>query len=1105
MEVVGDDNEQKKQGNHMKIDEYITLLRNKNILITVQEDNLAIEAPDGALTSELIEDLKAKKQAILDFFNSIKEKKQAASSIPISPELEYYPLSSAQKRMYFLYEFDKESTSYNISSFYRIGGEFSISMLESAFKKLVARHESLHTLFALIDGYPVQRIVDGSTFEINYHKGEASEMASYINSFVRPFDLSQEIPVRVSLMDVADEDYLLIIDMHHIINDGVSQAILMQEFWSLYNESELPELGIQYKDYAYWQQSDAHQALVSNHKSYWLKTYSKEIVTLELPMDHPRPVQISDQGGTHMVHFDTLQTNKLRALATAEGVTMYTLFLAIYNVLLSKLSNQFDIIVGTPTAGRHHADLEGLVGMFVNTLALRNQVDSNLSFKDFLASVQDNTLSAFDHQLYQYEELVDELELSRDTSRNPLFDVFFSYDQETKEVDFSDSEIKMIPHDVSYDKAKFDLSLVVLDAEKISVSFSYRTDLFETSTITRFSGYLDRIVNEILKDATQLLGAINILSQKERTQLLVDFNDTFVNYDLEQTVLDMFMGQCVKTPDAEAIVFGEERLTYQELDIRSDLWALSLIDSGVAPGSIVGLITTRSSEMITAILAIMKSGAAYLPINPEQPVSRTHHMLEECDSTFLISNVKELTNDFEKDYSCLTPDVLDLESTKSKKKKLPGVSPDSLAYVIYTSGSTGQPKGVKIKHKGVANLNNYQRAFFQIDTSSRILQFSPYYFDASVEQIWLALAEGATLVLINKESILDRVIFINYLSKHKITYLHSTPSFLENLPIEELPAIRIIISGGEKCKPSLVNQFIGRCRFINEYGPTEGTVVSMAYEVPEAMAINKNVPIGKPIANTQAFILSSDKRIVPIGVIGALYIGGIHLAEGYMNKPELTQERFIENPFGEGRLYRTGDLARWLPDGIIEFMGRNDHQVKLRGYRIELGEIESQLEHIESVNQALVLALGSEENKQLIAYLNGDEALETTKIKSILSTVLPDYMIPTGYIWLDNFPMTPNGKIDQKALPSPDLTAGEQYLAPENEQQEQLVLIWSEVLDIKEDKISISSDFFSLGGHSLIAIKLVNKINQVFSVNLPLRDVFKFRTIAELSVHLIRS
>ena len=419
--------------------------------------------------------------------------------------------------MYFLYEFDKESTAYNIPSFFRLSSTLDVSRLELAFKRLAERHQSLRTVFNIIEDRPVQRILDGSSFEINYHKGEASEMTSHIDRFVRPFDLSQEIPVRVSLMDVIGEDYLLLVDMHHIINDGVSQDIIMQEFWSLYLGEKLPELHIQYKDYSTWQQGEEHQALVSDHKSYWLDTFAEEITVLDLPTDHPRSNHSNDAGDVYAITLDKSQSDKLRTLARAQGVTMYTLFLTIYNILLSKLSSQSDIIVGTPTAGRHHADLENIVGMFVNTLALRNHVDSNLTFKDFLASVQDKTLSAFDNQLYQYEELVEELELTRDTSRNPLFDVFFSYNQQMQDDDFDDSEIKITSHDVPYTMAKFDLELDVIDqGENYNIMFSYSLSLFKAETIKRFSEFLQKIITEVLSNEHLKLSEIDIISNEEK-------------------------------------------------------------------------------------------------------------------------------------------------------------------------------------------------------------------------------------------------------------------------------------------------------------------------------------------------------------------------------------------------------------------------------------------------------------------------------------------------------------------------------------------------------------------------------------------------------------
>ncbi|XLS30271.1 non-ribosomal peptide synthase/polyketide synthase [Flavobacteriaceae bacterium M23B6Z8] len=1021
-------------------------------------------------------------------------------SIPVAATATHYPLSSAQQRMYFLYEYDKNSTTYNMPNFFRISGDLDVSRLEAAFRSLVARHESLRTVFEVVEGVPMQRILPATDFELSYHHTAEDELDSFIKAFVRPFDLSKEYPIRISFVAVNGEDPLLMMDAHHIINDGVSQDILMHEFWSLYQGQELEDLPIQYKDYAVWQQSETHRALMASHKSYWLDTFAEELDALELPYSYPRPLERSNSGGSYSVRISKSESDALRELALSEGVTMYTLSLGLYYVLLHKLSNQQDIVVGTPTSGRSHKDMEGLVGMFVNTLALRNEVATDVSFRTFINTLQERTLTAFEHQSYQYEALVDALELSRNTGRNPLFDVSFSFESasmENKEV----TDIKITPHEVPYEIAKFDLSLAVHDAEEVSISFNYRTDLFDASRIAEFCRYLDRIIGSILEDTDRTISCIDILSDAERSRLLNDFNATKVEYDLSLTVLDLFTENVANTPDATAIVFNDQQVSYRELDARSDLWASHLLAHGVVSGSVVGLITTRSVEMIVGILGIMKAGGAYLPINPDQPLSRTTYQLKECQSDIVITNASEWFGELADDYKVLMPASLDASKDVSNFS-LPELSPQGLAYVIYTSGSTGLPKGVRIEHEGLLNLNNYQRDYFGVSASDNIFQFSPYYFDASVEQIWLAFASGAALVLVDKETLLNPNDFVNYVSKHKISYIHSTPSFLENLSVEEVPSLRLVVSGGEECKPSLARRFAGKVRFINEYGPTEGTVVATLYEVTSFTDMSSSLPIGKPMANKQAYVLDGHMKLLPLGVPGELYIGGIGLSPGYVNRPELTADRFVANPFGEGRLYKTGDIVRWNADGTLSYLGRNDHQVKLRGYRIELGEIESQLEQLSGISQSLVTVYGEEGHKQLVAYMSGEAIPEPAVVKEALQESLPSYMIPSVYIGLEAFPVTANGKIDRKALPSPDLTSVESYVAPETEAQLQLVEIWSEVLGLEAGVIGINADFFALGGHSLLAITLINRINSSFSVSLALRDLFVHRTVASLSTYI---
>ncbi|MCK8524317.1 amino acid adenylation domain-containing protein, partial [Aquimarina sp. D1M17] len=1081
----------------MTIDKYISRLRDKNIFIYIENERIGVDAPDEAITPELIEELTVKKQEILDFFRFVKKTKQSIT-IPKAEDKESYPLSSAQRRMYFLYEFDKTGISYNMPGFYRFSKALNVLKLEETFKRLIERHQSLRTIFEIVNGIPMQRVLDSSSFKLESYQCEVSEVDDQIERFVRSFDLSNELPIRVKLLDTNDDHYIMLIDIHHISSDGVSQEILMRDFWNLYHDEVLPELQIQYIDYAVWQQSEEYQELMSNHEQYWLDMYSEVPTRLELPINKADTIEVSKEANVELLQLTSYQSLKLRELAQAEGVTLYTVFLAIYNVLLSKLTNQDDIVVGTPTAGRHHSDLEGLVGMFVNTLALRNHVDAQKTFQEFLSSVHDTTIGAFDHQLFQYEDLVEALGLSTNFGQHQLFNVFFSYTQENKGAGLSDSNLKMERYEKDFLPAKFDFSLGILESEELRLSLSYRKDVFTPSFIERCINYLSSIIDHIIQDVTETLDNIEIITAEEKSQMLYEFNDTSVDYNLEQTILDRFMVQSKNTPDAIAIELNKEQLTYKDLHTLSDVWAKHLIDLGIGEGDIIGLLMTRSVSMITSMLAIMKTGAAYVAINPNQPLLRTLQTLEDCDSKFVLTNMVDVSEEITKRFQCLHPNTFNSNNKADKSRELPGVSSKSLAYIIYTSGSTGQPKGVKINHEGVTNFILHQKEYFGICANDRILQFSPYYFDASIEQIWLALTTGARLVLINEETILDAKNFKAYLLEKGITHLHSTPSFLERIELNDLPDLKRVISAGEVCKPYLAKEVSSKYDFYNKYGPTETTVSSIIYKVTAEDDFESKIPIGRPIANTKLYILNDKLALVPKGAIGELYIGGRGVSSGYLNRPNLTKERFVDNPFGEGVLYKTGDLVKWLPNGTVDYVGRNDFQVKIRGYRIELGEIESKLETIDSVAKAVVTTYGGEHDKQLVAYLSGEKEKDN-QLQKMLSSQLPNYMIPNQYIWVDSFALTANGKIDMKALPTPEFNGGVEYIAPENEDHQKLVNIWSEVLNIAPDEISITSDFFSIGGHSLLAITLINKISQLFNVEVSLRDLFSNRNIIELA------
>ncbi len=1031
---------------------------------------------------------------LLSHISKLKETQHV--SIPKAEENEYYPLSSAQNRMYFQYEFNKQGTTYNTPSFYMLDGEVDAAKLASSFKQLIERHESLRTTFAIIDDIPVQQIISADSFEMKQIKADESELNKHIESFVQPFDLSKELPVRLALVELSPTNHLLMLDLHHIVSDGVSQETLLSEYWSLYHDEELPELKLQYKDYAVWQKSDTYQQMVSKDKAYWLDVYSEENTALELPLDQPRSINNGDEGGKYSIQLDSEISAKLRELANEQGVTMYNLLLTVYNVFLSKVSNQEDIVVGTPVAGRHHADLEGLVGMFVNTLVLRNQVDNKQSFKDLLKQIQNNTVSAFDHQLYPYEDLIEALDVPRTLDRNTLFDVFFAYSKEINEKAFSDDVVTITGHDVSSEVAKFDLSLTVQDANEIDLSFNYRKDLFHEPTIARFAGYLQTLITSLLQDQEQPVNQINMLSQAENDRLLKEFNNTAVDYDRSQTVMDLFEAHVTKKPNAPALILGEEELTYRELDQRSDLWAAHLIDAGVEQGSIVGLITTRSTEMITAILAVLKTGAAYLPINPNQPVIRTEHMLTESECRFVITNINDWDSEMQNGCTRVTTDELD--NSDVVIGQLPKVTPESLAYIIYTSGSTGMPKGVMLHQESIANMVQYQIDYLQVKGDERILLFSPYYFDASVEQIWLALATGSALVLINEENHAAIGSLDDYMRKHEVTHCHTTPSLLEKVNWENLPSLRRVIAGGEVCKLSLAQKVSEVCTFYNEYGPTETTVFST---ITRFDAADQMLTIGQPIANTQIYVLDEDLNLLPEGAIGQMYIGGKGLASGYLKQPDKTAERFIKNPFADGKMYKTGDLVRWLPNGTLMFFGREDDQVKLNGVRIELGEIESNILEMDAVQEAVVSLKEVSGNMSLVAYIVAKNQIDVTEVRAFLIERLPLNMIPNYFMQIDAIPMTASGKIAHNKLVAPEERTFE-YKAASNQTEEQLVSIWSDILQLEKDQISVNRSFFEIGGNSLLAMTLTNRITKTLQVEVSLKELFVKQSIENIAAYI---
>ena len=1012
----------------------------------------------------------------------------------------YYEASSAQKRMWLLWLLDQQSTSYNLPAVLIMDGILDKSRLEQAVLGLIKRHELLRTTFALENDMIVQRVATTVEFEVEFTENTEANIKGAIKDFIRPFDLSWAPLLRVGLIKTGIKRHYLLFDMHHIIADGVSMSIVTKELMALYEGQKLAKQRIDYKDFSQWQNAYLKSEAVQKQENYWLEQFSEVPPLLDFPLDYPRSAKGDFAGESLEFRLNQELTEKLNHLARDRGATLYMVLLSVVNILLAKYTGQDDIIIGSPIAGRPHADLEGIIGMFVGTLAMRNHPTSDKTYGSFLNEVKETALAAYENQDYQFEELVEKLNLRRDLSRNPLFDVMFALQNiEVSKVAIEGLEVTSYKADQT--PAKFDLTFTVIEMpEGLLFNITYRKSLFKRTTIQQLRGNLQELIEVITADNDVLLGDINVLSKEEQHKVLYEFNETFTEYPRDKTIHQLFEEQARKTPDKVALVFNEERMTYSELNLKANQVAHMLQRHGVSSDQVVGIMVERSSLMIIGILGILKSGGAYLPIDLEYPQERIKYMLEDSGARIL------LTQSWLSGKAKVSIKNINLDQVLCEKEL--GVtletrsSPNDLAYVMYTSGSTGLPKGVMVEHGNVVNLALGQKNSFDINHNDRIVQISSISFDASVEQIFITLFSGATLYLIDKETLLDQFKFNEFMLNNRITHLHAVPSFLAWADLKGLNQLKRIIGGGEEFPAGLVKKLTSRSDIYNEYGPTETTITAIMSLVNPA-EIDTTVPIGRPISNYQAYILNTDRKPLPIGVKGELYIGGAGVTRGYFNRPELTSERFIPNPFRKGeRMYRTGDLARWLPDGNIEYLGRIDHQVKVRGFRIELGEVESQLLKLDVVKATVVLVKAdSQGEKSLCAYVVLKEAVSTTELRLQLANHLPSYMIPTYFVKLDRLPLTANGKIDRQALPDPDsLSEQESYVLPRNQTEATLAKIWSEVL--KKEGVGINDNFFDLGGHSLKAAAVISRIQKKLNVTVPVPEFFKMPTIMALSQYI---
>ncbi|MEH2220998.1 MAG: amino acid adenylation domain-containing protein [Nostoc sp.] len=1065
------------------------------------------------------------------FIEQLQQQNLQLSAPPILPRTKNkdLPLSYAQQRLWFLDQFEPNSPSYNIPVALRLVGTLNVAALQQSLQEIIHRHEALRTNFVTVNGQPSQIIQTQTNWTVSVVEceylplGEQEIITQQLaqQQAIQPFDLDNEALFRATLVVLSQTEHVLLVCMHHIVSDGWSMGVFIQELAALYNAysqghlSPLTPLPIQYADFTIWQRDWLQGDVLQTQLSYWQQQLKDAPALLSLPTDRPRPAVQTFVGAYEKFALSVELTDRLTKLSQQQGVTLFMTLLAAYDTLLYRYTGQTDILVGSPIANRDRLEVEGLIGFFINNLVMRTNLANNPSFSELLTRVRDMAMDAYAHQDLPFEMLVDALQPERDLSHTPLFQVMFVL-QNTPMSQVDLTGLTVTPLISEGTTAKFDLTLSMQNtATGLVGAWEYNTDLFDASTIARMTGHFVTLLESIVTNPQQQISQLPLLTEVEQHQLLIEWNDTQVDYLLNKCIHQLFEEQVGRTPDAVAVVYENQQLTYHQLNCRANQLAHYLQSLGVKPDVLVGLCVERSLEMIVGLLGILKAGGAYLPLDPDYPQERLSFMLEDAQVPVLLTQQQLLENlpQHQAEVVCLDTDWQFI-SQSSQENGIAPVQATNLAYVIYTSGSTGRPKGVTIPHGAIANHCGIIQQAYALVESDRVLQFASINFDASLEQIFPTLIAGATLVLRGSD-VWTPTNFQKIVSDFGLTVVNLPTAYWQQLAqewaktqmLDTNSQLRLVIVGGDVMLPEYVaiwqRSSMSCVRLVNAYGPTETTITATLFEILPQLSEDINltkIPIGRPLPNRTVYILDSYLQPVPIGVPGELYIGGVCLAKGYLNRLELTQERFISNPFGSGRLYKTGDLVRYLPNGNIEYLGRIDNQVKIRGFRIELGEIEAALNTHPQIQQAV--AIVTEDipgNKRLVAYVvKSDESLTTNQLRQFLKQQLPEYMIPSGFVTLDNLPLTPNGKLDRKALPTPDgeISREHEYVAPRTAIEQILTNIWQELL-LKE-KVSIHDNFFEIGGDSILSIQIVSRAKNS-GIQITPKQIFQNQTISELA------
>jgi len=1076
------------------ITELYTRLRQLKINVRIVGDRLDLQAPKGVLTGELLNEIKSNKDELIDLLTAYKGRKKEYDQIAKAAEQDSYPLSSSQRRLWILSQVEVANAAYNMPGSFIFEGNLNHDALTAAFRHMIERHEILRTVFTQNnEGEPVQVILPADTvhFEIPIYPSKSD--AEIMEDLLAPFDLAKGPLLRVTLYERTTHSWVFTYVMHHIISDGWSMNVLIRELLYLYNAyasnttPELSPLALQYKDYAHWQQQQLTGASLQAHRNYWLRQFEGELPVLELPLDKPRPTVKTFNGKAVFGKLDAQLSARIRSLCQQYDATLFIGLLSGLTTLLHRYSGQQDLIIGTMIAGREHADLEAQIGCYLNTLALRMHWQDEITFADLLLHTRQTTLGAYEHQVYPFDQLIDDLQVQHDRNRNPLFDITLILQNHQENHQESGQQLQGLTirtHAQTDANSKFDLAFYFVEkGDEISTSIVYNNDIFTEETVSAMSRHLEAIFQAATAQPDKAISQLDYLCQQEKQQLLYDFNNTKTNYP-HLSIGELFKQQAQKTPLKPAL----NQLTYQQLDEQSDKLAAYLQQEyQVQHEEPVAILMDRSEQTLIAILGILKAGAAYMPIETDYPSSRKEFLLKDAGIKTLITQMDYMMDLPWFEGKVLAIDVqADLIDAADREYK-PVAGPHSLAYIMYTSGSTGTPKGVLVEHRSVVRLVK-ENTFYTFTGDETILTTGALSFDATTFEFWGTLLNGGHLIICPKDELLDPEQIIKAQNVDTIWLTAGWFHQLIDTQIEIFSTLKTVLAGGDKLSTNHINLLLDKyphLRIINGYGPTENTTFSLTYSITEKI---KQVLVGKPISNSTAYILDKYLQPVPIGMPGEICTGGDGLARAYLNNPELTAQKFITTDYG--RLYRTGDLGRWLPDGNIEFMGRKDNQIKIRGFRIEPGEIEAALMEYRDITAAVIHIYQSE----LVAYYIGE--VEIDDLKAFLSDRLPSYMLPSHFVPLHVFPLNANGKVDKKQLPPPTATtSGSEYVPPRNETEQKLAAIWQEILD--RGRISVTDNFFDIGGHSLRATRLASQIFKVFEVKIDLRTLFTLMTLEE--------